>query len=301
MRKRKYLPEAIIFDIDGTLLDVRPSFYSTIIKASEIWWKLIERKVPPFEPDLTLIEGFKRLPGFNDDWEVAISVILIQKWLLEKGASLEGQSPKAILHFLKPHGLRDLERQTGKLLTKDQKEQIKKICMEIYAGKECRLIYGFEPSTWKKEGLWKKERPILNISDLKKRFKIAFYTGRNTQETLLALKLLNFKLSRNYIITSDDFKKPDPRGLFKLLHELSANHAVFVGDSEDDRITALNYKRFFRYPLIDFINIRDIIEIEPSSRQTESPLWEPLPEIRLISFLDGRKRSCVEQQERYKN
>ncbi len=285
MKKRKDLPKAIIFDIDGTLLDVRPSFYSTIIKASEIWWKLIERKVPPFEPDLTLIEGFKRLPGFNDDWEVAISVILVQKWLLEKGAPLKGQSPKAILHFLKPHGLRDLERQIGKLLTKDQKEQIRKTCMEIYAGKECESTYGFKPSIWKGEGLWKKEHPILNISDLKKRFKIAFYTGRNSQETLLALKLLNFKLSKNYIITSDDFKKPDPRGLFKLLHELNTNHAVFVGDSEDDRITVLNYKRLFHYPLIDFINIRDIIETGLSSRQIELPPSEPLPGTRLISFL----------------
>lgn len=287
--KKKRFPKAIIFDIDGTLLDVRPSFYSTIIKASETWWKLIEKKVPPFEPDLSLIEEFKRFPGFNDDWEVAISIILIQKWLLRESSSFQIRSPHKMLQFLNPHGLGNLEEKIGKLIPEDKKKEIKKLCMEIYAGKECESIYGFKPSLWKEEGLWKKEKPLIDLSNIKKRFKIAIYTGRNLKETSLALNILKLNLSREHIITSDDFRKPDPRGLFKLVYKLKIDHATFVGDSEDDRISVLNYRSLFRYPLIDFVNIKDIIETRLSSPQRELPPSEPLPGTRLISFLADQR------------
>jgi len=65
--KRRHLPEALIFDIDGTLLDVRNSFYATTIRASEVWWELIEKSFPPFKVDIALIERLKacRLVGAN--------------------------------------------------------------------------------------------------------------------------------------------------------------------------------------------------------------------------------------------
>ncbi|MDK2871394.1 MAG: superfamily phosphatase [bacterium] len=248
---RKTLPKALIFDIDGTLLDVKSSFYATAIEASKIWWEVCERTSPPFDGNLILIEKLKTFPGFNDDWDVSIAIILLQKYLQGKGAD-----PIETLIKLKPQGLSDLEKKTG--ITLENKSFIRKICMEIYGGRECEKLYGFKPSVWNKEGYWQRERPLFDISKATKTFKIGIYTGRTWPETRNALFLLNLRLKRRFIVTAEEYKKPDPRGLFKLVHELKVNHAVFIGDSEDDRLTVLNYRKIFKLPFIDFIHVKDI-------------------------------------------
>lgn len=250
-RKRKTPITALIFDIDGTLLDVRNSFHATAIKASDVWWEAFEKASPPFQGNLNLIEKLKSLPGFNDDWDVAIAIIVLQKYLKEKGLD-----PIGLLSILSPKGLSDLENKTGIFLG-EKKEVIRKICMEIYGGEECEMLYGFKASFWKEEGYWKKEHPIFDISKAQRAFRIGIYTGRTWNETQNALKQLNLKLNRRFIVTAEEFKKPDPRGLFKLAQELKAKYAIFIGDSEDDRLTVVNYKRSFKLPLIDFVHARD--------------------------------------------
>lgn len=169
--------------------------------------------------------------------------------------------PKEILEALSPTGLKDLEKKLGIFIEDDKKKMIKKICMEIYGGKECESLYGFKPSFWKEEGFWKKEKPIFDISEVQKKFLIGIYTGRTWKETQSALSQLNLKLPKCYIITSEEYKKPDPRGLFKLVQKLKVNYALYIGDSEDDRLTALNYKKLFKFPLIDFIHAKDFTSL----------------------------------------
>ncbi|MCS7234234.1 MAG: HAD family hydrolase [Synergistetes bacterium] len=251
-QKRKYLPEALIFDIDGTLLDVSCSFHATAIKASDIWWEAYEKALPPFKGNLELIEKLKSLPGFNDDWEVSIAIILLQKYMLGKS-----KDPREVLDSLSPNGLKDLEKKTGIFIEENRKELIKRICMEIYGGEKCENFYGFKPFFWEKEGFWKREKPIFDISEVKRKFLIGIYTGRTWKEAQNALFQLDLKLPKSHIITSEEYKKPDPRGLFKLVQELKVNYAIYIGDSEDDRLTALSYRKQFKFPLIEFIHAKD--------------------------------------------
>ncbi len=250
--KRRHLPEALIFDIDGTLLDVRNSFYATTIRASEVWWELIEKSLPPFKVDMALIERLKACPGFNDDWELTMAIILLQKWV-----NVRGGKPLEVIDSLSPIGLSGLEEKLNLSLPQEDKSFIRKICMEMYGGRECEFLYGFKPTFWKGDGLWKRERPLFDLSEVQKIFKIGIYTGRNPRETSLALRILKLNLPEGYVINAGDFLKPDPRGLFKLVNEMKVKHAVFIGDSEDDRLTVLNYRRKFYYPFVEFVSVRD--------------------------------------------
>lgn len=256
--RKKHLPKALIFDIDGTLLDVSGSFYATTIEVSEAWWKIYEKDSPPFKPDIKLIEVLKSCPGFNDDWEMTIAIVLLQKWILGRN-----EDPIELVRKVSPKGLSDLEGKIGLRLPSEKKELIKRMCMEIYGGKECDMLYGFKPSLFVgREGLWTKERPLFDLSETKGKFILGIYTGRNPKETKLALKLLNLRLPQSYIVTSAEFRKPDPRGLFKLVYEMGVDCAAFIGDSGDDRLAVLNYKKRFRFPFIDFIDVKDFITLK---------------------------------------
>lgn len=100
------------------------------------------------------------------------------------------------------------------------------------------LYFGTETE----EGYYKKESLIISVEllqDLQDDFPVALVTGRNREETALALELLNLP-DTFPMWTVDDVKtgKPDPEGILAAATRFSATDVWMVGDNVDDILAA---------------------------------------------------------------
>ena len=80
-------PDIIIFDIDGTLIDVRDSYRETTPLTASTYLRLLGLEPPPLTGDV--YDAFKQMGGFNDDWDLTSGILeIILSDLPETPASL---------------------------------------------------------------------------------------------------------------------------------------------------------------------------------------------------------------------
>ena len=68
-------PEIIIFDVDGTLVDVTRSYRETAPTAARIYLELLGLQPPVLTGDV--YDTFKRMTGFNDDWDLTAGLLRV--------------------------------------------------------------------------------------------------------------------------------------------------------------------------------------------------------------------------------
>jgi len=68
-------PELIIFDVDGTLVDVTRSYRETAPAAARIYLELLGLQPPVLTGDV--FDTFKRMTGFNDDWDLTAGLLRV--------------------------------------------------------------------------------------------------------------------------------------------------------------------------------------------------------------------------------
>jgi phosphoglycolate phosphatase-like HAD superfamily hydrolase len=68
-------PEIIIFDVDGTLIDVTRSYRETAPAAARIYLELLGLQPPVLTGDV--YDTFKRMTGFNDDWDLTAGLLRV--------------------------------------------------------------------------------------------------------------------------------------------------------------------------------------------------------------------------------
>ncbi len=66
-------PDLIIFDADGTLIDVTRSYREAAPIAAGIYLRLLGLTPPPLTGDL--YDTFKQMTGFNDDWDLTAGLL----------------------------------------------------------------------------------------------------------------------------------------------------------------------------------------------------------------------------------
>jgi phosphoglycolate phosphatase-like HAD superfamily hydrolase len=66
-------PELIIFDMDGTLIDVSASYQEAAPAAAALYLNLIGLTPPPLTG--AIYDVFKRMGGFNDDWDLTTGLL----------------------------------------------------------------------------------------------------------------------------------------------------------------------------------------------------------------------------------
>jgi phosphoglycolate phosphatase-like HAD superfamily hydrolase len=66
-------PALIVFDADGTLIDVTRSYREAAPIAAGIYLRLLGLTPPPLTGDL--YDTFKRMTGFNDDWDLTAGLL----------------------------------------------------------------------------------------------------------------------------------------------------------------------------------------------------------------------------------
>jgi len=259
--KREILPQilaidAIIFDLDGVLLDV----YSSFRKATSLAVQFYFKKILNYKGQKILLspqqtEYFKISGKFNDDHDLTKAAIY---FYLTKAVKNNCKSLEEI-YYSKPElkdfliqvknaggGISNLKKIASKLLNKREQKFLSnnydeakavKIVSEIYAGKDTEKVYGFKPTYFKNlAGVGKNEKILLK-QKLNNKLTYAILTGRNLGETNLALKCLSpyLKIPRKNILCSDDgIKKPSAKPLQILAKRLQFKTAIYVGDTLDD-------------------------------------------------------------------
>src|SRR5512136_2593085 len=68
-------PELIIFDVDGTLVDVTRSYREAAPASARIYLELLGVLPPVLTGDV--YDTFKRMTGFNDDWDLTAGLLRV--------------------------------------------------------------------------------------------------------------------------------------------------------------------------------------------------------------------------------
>ncbi|MEG1603991.1 MAG: HAD family hydrolase [Cloacibacillus sp.] len=215
--------DALIFDIDGVLLDVTKSFPEVIRRAVAVGWE-------KFCKGTTDCGGygaehewvFKRHGSFNDDYDIAWTLLSMAAAAGEKKLSAALPSPKKLTEELKtfyrplPQWVR--EKYGGGA----PRSEVRAFCAELYGGK------GF--------GLHLLERPMIKKHWSELGLPVAVYSGRNAHEWELAKESLGWEDFPDALVVHSDhgIEKPSPDGLEILCGRLGVSSFVFFGDTASD-------------------------------------------------------------------
>ncbi len=261
---------ALVLDIDGVLVDASESYRLAVCEAvrffveQELGWVVDVPAITPNEVDM-----FKRVGGFNNDWDLAQAAVL---FLLFKGLR-HGAKRISDLRHLPPTldeflgkvaaeggGIHNAEiasfdklefRQRRDLARLWKRRLIVQLAQEFYAGKKwCPYLFGYEPQYVDLDsGFSERERTLVDLRLLSPDLKLGILTGRARRETAFALERIGLteRIPPEYWVTDDDaIRKPDPRALSLLLDRLQAPLAIYVGDTIDDLRMVNDYKTLAR-------------------------------------------------------
>lgn len=263
----KLLPslDAVVFDIDGVLLDVSQSFRAAICDTLQhlaVHHFELQNTGALLEPGET--ELFKFAGGFNDDWDLtnAAAFLIAAKMTLTDARdtqSLRDLAPSWSEYTLAIKraggGLPRAEGFLLEMLTPSQRRHfalavnprlVTRLFQEFYAGDDaCRDLYGFEPEYVHGEGYYKRETVLIDPELLPSKLKYGVVTGRSLPETRLALshaKLLQRIPENGWVTPESGFKKPDGHTLLLARDRLDIKNGLYIGDIMDDLQTVFNYR-----------------------------------------------------------
>ncbi|MGC8781544.1 MAG: HAD family hydrolase [Anaerolineae bacterium] len=225
-------PDIIIFDADGTLIDVARSYREAAPTAAGIYLRLLGLTPPPLTGDL--YDTFKRMTGFNDDWDLTAGLLHAllaglppalplpeRSWpdqdaliaaLRAAAAPLAGKMPplpdrEALVMAVRAvgGGLDGLRRvvpghnahlvwRTGDAATTDL---VQRIFSEVYLGADLFAEgYGYPARFWPGPGLIEAETLLIGretLAALNRRARLGIATGRTRFE--MAHPLRRFDLA----------------------------------------------------------------------------------------------------------
>ncbi len=264
--------DAVIFDVDGVLVDVSGSFRRAISLSVQHYFNRF-LKIPGDELllDITEYELFKLAGDFNNDWDLskaAVAYCLMKQicagngtadtdTIKKLGPSLENFTSEV---SQKGGGLANALSLVRERLDQTEREKfekkfdpalIKRIFMEYYAGDAlCDQLYGIEAEHYSGRGLVEQEVFLLNLSLIErlqlKGVKFGILSGRTPEEAdyLLRREGLDKLLDPEFILTDDGSlpAKPNPAGLATLAGRMGFSAAVYVGDVPDDWTTVRRYR-----------------------------------------------------------
>lgn len=255
--------KAVLFDIDGVLIDVRQSYIDSIRKTVDLYLQKI--LLVPFyrEPLLSRddVNHFKLLGGFNNDWDTVYGILLHLQARVEQGPRkweiLTVKKLRALFN------LKNLARrvpqpcgiQPVKKLVKDQGlisyALAKDMFQEIYLGEKLfKKNEGRPPLFSRDKGLIHLEKllfPKPLLAKLKSmKCLLGIVTGRTRFEADYVLKRFGIRNFFKAIITHDDvakaeekqglrLRKPHPFPVLACARILGSKGSfLYAGDLPDD-------------------------------------------------------------------
>ena len=256
---RSRLPDAdaVIFDCDGVLVDVRESYEAAIRTAAGY---ALERfaGVSSAAVDSGIIEGFKGTGGFNDEVDLTYAAVLSLA-----AAETLGEEPRAFVagviagadetgissveRYLEGRAdLSELRRRLG-YPGGNRDSSLHEIFDQIFYGSEMYERVFSRKSGIAGAGLIERDVPIVSqdlLDALAKQVggRLAVVTGRGLDSIRHSLggMLDSFDLESCTFLEDEPRRlaKPNPEPLARAISGLSARGAMYVGDSMEDLIMA---------------------------------------------------------------
>lgn len=207
------LYDGIIFDMDGVLIDVSSSYRMTIKKTVEYILKKeygINTIVIPKD-----IEEMKKIPGFNNDWDLTFELIR----LLKSGT------------------------RRNEFASKAQMVRARRKCMEYINVKNLFQKYYLGAG---EPGFIDRENILIDISILRAlsaKYTLGVATSRPRFEALYTLKKFGITpsiIQEQYIVAQEDAirEKPAPDPLIEAKRRIGSTNPLYIGDSINDAIAA---------------------------------------------------------------
>ena len=216
--------DSIIFDVDGVLIDVRPSYH----KAIQETFRFYTNKNLGQE-DLFFI---KKQAGINNDWEGTMTLILIDIGYIKKEEALD--------------------------YTKNQNTLQQKLFNNPYIDYQ-ELIERFETfyKTFREHEKLLIEKDFLKkIKDL---YKTGIVTGRPKEDLMFSLKVFDIEKYFDFIV-DDDFtedktkRKPSKEALRFCIEGLASQKgAIYLGDTISDFMMVNHYNESYK-PYVYYIH-----------------------------------------------
>lgn len=241
--------DAILFDIDGTLIDESRSYREAIRRTAEF---LLRRSVTMDE-----VDAVKALPGFNNDWDATWALV---------GKRIHGSIYRPDAADRGSYAYR----------------RLRSIFQTYYLGHRLwSQISGEEPPFQWEEPLMELETPLITLQTLERLspFTLGIATSRPRSEALMALRQHGFERSfpSSAVVAMEDAprEKPHPAPLLRLVRILGCTAPVYVGDSINDALAASSAGIPFvcvgparlaekvRYHLADVNEIVDLCSLRP--------------------------------------
>src|SRR5438067_3128715 len=149
---------AVIFDVDGVLLDARASYHAVAEEAARrAVREVLGRSEAPFDraPE---VSRFKAAGGFNDDWEMARGIALLLH-LREIGKAPELGD---YLARADGRGVEGLSAAFPDVASLYPQTRLSRLCGALYGGRSrCPELFGFEASEAipdpPERGFWERE------------------------------------------------------------------------------------------------------------------------------------------------
>jgi len=251
--------DAIIFDCDGVLINIKNSYDQAITKTTEYVLKKYGKISNPLQITSEIIEAFKETGGFNDEVDVTYASILsliaasklnndAKEFIIKVITNADSTGIKSVEKYL--DGLTVDISSMKKILNfpgKHSENLLYSIFDQIFYGPELYIKLFGKQSEFSQSGLI--ENDVVIVSDkildvLKKKFgdKIAIVTGRGIESIRYSLKELLEKFNiENSVFLEDEqreFAKPNPESLLRSIRGLQAKHVLYVGDSMEDFVMA---------------------------------------------------------------
>jgi len=258
--------EAIIFDIDGVLVDVKKSYDQAIIKTVQfVLIKSFNTNVDNF-PFQDIISKLRNTGGFNNDIDTAYSIVLIILYCIfinKMNTDKTIQVFHNILEKLDDKGKDSVEKELGKIgnitsITKELRypsddDTISTLFNEIFYGpilyKERfnkEPIYYFDEPLISKDILIIKESTIRLLSE-KFKGNLGLISGRSKIASYFTLNSIINYFNENACVFLEDenreFSKPNAFSLRKVFDKLKLTSALYVGDSIADLLMVENFRK----------------------------------------------------------
>jgi HAD superfamily phosphatase len=259
--------DAIIFDIDGVLIDVVNSYNQTIIKTIQHVLNFNFK----FDIDLIdfpiekLISKFRHTGGFNNDIDTTYSIILIIVYcklinkcnineifnffinLLER---IDDKGIISVENELEKIG--DIENIKIKLGYLNNGNIISTVFNEIFYGPDLfRKQFNKDPKYYFDKPLINYDKIIIKektIQDLSKEFngKLILISGRSKIATYFTLNnIVDYFIKDACIFLEDEkreYSKPNTYAIHRVFNQLKLKNAIYVGDSIEDLLMVKKFR-----------------------------------------------------------
>jgi phosphoglycolate phosphatase-like HAD superfamily hydrolase len=259
--------EAIIFDIDGVLVDVRKSYNGAIIKTVQIiLQEVFDIKNSTNYPYEDMISKLRNTGGFNNDIDTTYAIILILLYcvLIKKmDTSKTIQMFEDIIEKLDEKGKdsleKELERDSDIQNIKEKlnypygtEDIISSRFNEIFYGSELfKEQFKREPMRYFDARLIDKDIVIIKeetVKLLSQKFSgnLGLISGRSKVASYFTLgKLVKYFNEDACVFLEDEkreYSKPNTFSLHRVFDKLNLKNALYVGDSMADLLMVENFR-----------------------------------------------------------